>query len=193
MIEQRLRMIEDRVGKSADGHILARYVCKCGREHITARSRVRNGYARSCGCLGPESSSKRATTHGMHNSPEYRSWGAMITRCRNTNSKDYPRYGGAGIAVCDEWAASFEAFLAHVGPRPAGMTLDRIDGSRGYEPGNVRWATLVMQARNKKSTVVVRTPHGVMYLVDYAKRLGITRGAAHLRLKRGKLEGASYV
>ena len=117
----------------------------------------------------------------------------MKTRCLNENSKDYQRYGGVGISVCDEWASSFEDFLSHVGPRPAGTTLDRIDGSRGYEPGNVRWASISVQARNKKSATIVHTPYGVMHLVDYAKRIGITNGAAHLRLKRGTLEGVSYV
>lgn len=191
-MEQRLTMIRDVVGKSADNHILAEYLCGCGNTTVVARSRVKSGYTKSCGCIGAEISRASLTTHGMKNTPEYRSWGAMLTRCCNPKSKDFPRYGGAGINVVPEWVNSFEAFFAHIGHRPNGTTLDRIDGTRGYEPGNVRWADAATQARNKKSVVHVRTPAGAMLLVDYARSIGITRGAAHLRLKRGTLEGVSH-
>lgn len=76
-------------------------------------------------------------------------------------------------------------------PEWLGTTLDRIDGTKGYEPGNVRWAAPVVQARNNKRFVVVSTPIGTMPLIDYANHIGISNGAAHLRLKRGKLEGCT--
>ena len=192
-MEQRLTIIKQNVGRTADKHIIGLYRCACGAEVRVAQSRVRNGYTKSCGCLAREESSRRAKTHGMKGSPEYRSWAAILNRCRNERSKDYPRYGGAGIDVCDEWAKSFEAFYSHVGPRPSGTTIDRINGAQGYEPGNVRWATNTEQARNKANFTIVSTPSGLMPLVDYAKSVGLTRGAAHLRLKRGKLEGVSRV
>lgn len=117
----------------------------------------------------------------------------MLGRCCNAKHKDYPRYGAIGITVCDEWRNSFEAFYAHVGPRPVGTTLDRINGNKGYLPGNVRWATPRTQAHNRRDLTVVSTPLGVMALVDYAKQIGLSKGAAHQRLKRGKLEGVNYV
>lgn len=147
-MEQRLTMLQDRVGKTPDGHVLALYVCACGNEHVAARSRVKNGYTRSCGCLSRYTSSEVARTHGMRNSPEYSSWQAMKGRCHSPGSKDYPRYGGVGIFVCDEWRESFDAFFAHIGPRPIGTSLDRIDNTKGYVPGNVRWATDSEQQRN---------------------------------------------
>ncbi len=192
MIEQRLSLVASDVGRSHDGHILGEYLCTCGAEITAIMSRVRNGYTQSCGCLARERSSQRAKTHGMKGSPEYRVWVAMLTRCRNPKSKDYLRYGAVGIGVCDEWATSFEAFYAHVGPRPDGTSIDRIDGSKGYFPGNVRWATAQEQARNKANFTIVQTPDGRMPLV-YAQSVGLTRGAAHLRLKRGKLEGVTHV
>jgi hypothetical protein len=72
----------------------------------------------------------------------------MIKRCHSPADRSYARYGAKGVRVCDEWRGSFENFLAYMGPRPAGLTLDRINSRGNYEPGNVRWATYKQQARN---------------------------------------------
>lgn len=189
----RLTLISVLPERSADKHKVGLWKCECGREKAVALTRVRNGTTRSCGCLSAENASEINSTHGMRGSPEYSSWQAMKARCHSPSNKDYPRWGGVGIKVCDEWRNSFQAFYDHVGPRPNGTTLDRIDANEGYEPGNVRWATPLEQSRNRRDLTVVSTPKGVMALVDYAKSIGISKGAAHLRMKRGKLEGVSYV
>lgn len=130
--------------------------------------------------------------HGMRRSPEYASWGCMRTRCNNPNAKDYARYGAKGITCCAEFD-DFAVFLAEVGPRPKGTTLDRINPRKGYEVGNVKWSTPREQSLNRQDLTVVNTPAGPMPLVDYARKIGLSKGAAHLRLKRGKLEGVSHV
>jgi hypothetical protein len=86
---------------------------------------------------------KHGHTDHTHQSREYRSWAQARNRVLNPNSKDWPRYGGRGITMAPEFAESFEAFLAYMGPRPAGTSLDRIDNDGNYERGNMRWAISV--------------------------------------------------
>jgi len=82
-------------------------------------------------------------------SPEYHTWSGMIQRCTNKNRKMWKYYGGKGVTVCDRWLNNFEDFLADMGPRPEGMTLDRVEGHKGYYLENCRWATASTQASNK--------------------------------------------
>jgi hypothetical protein len=185
--ESRLTPVE-RCGKTKDGHIKWRYLCSCGKTTEVAASRVRNGYTKSCGCLVNEAAKLTPKGHGMRNSPTYSSWSSAKDRATNPRSKDFYRYGAVGIGFAKRWML-FECFLEDMGLRPEGTTLDRIDWSKGYEPGNCRWATPMEQARNRKDLTMIQTEQGAVALVDYAKQLGITRGAAHLRMKRGKLEG----
>ena len=139
-----------------DGRRSALWVCECGTERAAPIGRVRAGTITSCGCDGIERIRMARTIHGMHGTPEYSSWQSMKGRCLCRTDKDYPRWGGRGISVCQEWIESFEAFYRHIGPRPAGTTLDRIDSKKGYEPGNVRWATHVEQACNRTTSYIWR-------------------------------------
>lgn len=131
--------------------------CDCGAEKVVILANLRNGSTRSCGCLQRELLAARNQSHG-HSvggvvSPTYHSWTSMVQRCTNPRRDNYARYGGQGVTVAPEWVESFEAFLAHVGERPEGTTLDRIDPFGNYEPGNVRWATPSEQEANKRSKV----------------------------------------
>jgi hypothetical protein len=87
--------------------------------------------------------------HGMTDSPEHQSWRAMRDRCRSSNKHSRRFYAGKGIEVCERWMKSFKAFYEDMGPSPGkGYTIDRVDGTKGYEPGNCRWATKSQQAIN---------------------------------------------
>ena len=82
----------------------------------------------------------------------FSTWSGAIERCHNPLNKDYPGYGGRGIAVCERWRTSFDAFVADIGVRPEGTSLDRIDVNGNYEPTNCRWADRFVRARNKRNT-----------------------------------------
>lgn len=131
--------------------------CDCGADVVSPTSALRSGDTKSCGCWGRDAASRNAvqrnTVHG-HNratakTPTWQSWRAMHKRCSQVSHVSFPDYGGRGIVVCARWR-DFTAFLADMGERPTGTTLDRIEVNGNYEPGNCRWATGSEQQKNKR-------------------------------------------
>ena len=124
--------------------------------------------------------------HGMSRSPEYKAWQAMLDRCRNENNQRYDQYGGRGIVVCDEWAKSFEAFFEHVGKRPSDQhSIDRIKNDRGYEPGNIRWATPDVQIRNTRRNIRLTILGRTQVVSDWSLESGVNVYTIMARLRRG--------
>jgi hypothetical protein len=109
----------------------------------------------------------------------------MRTRCLNPHTKSWAHYGGRGIRICDRWLASFDNFLADMGPRPARTTLDRIDVNGNYEPGNCRWATNALQARNKRNNRRVSFDGQETCLADVEKSTGVAQRLIRYRLAAG--------
>lgn len=90
--------------------------------------------------------------HGLTATRTYVTWKAMKTRCNNPKAANYPRYGGQGIVVCERWN-DFTNFYADMGERPVDTSLDRIDSTGNYEPGNCRWASPHEQIMNRRPYV----------------------------------------
>lgn len=126
-------------------------MCDCGSEVLVKATNLRTGNTKSCGCLRTEMKAERKFVHGQSHDPTYKTWVSMLQRCINPRVPAYERYGGRGISVCAAWG-SFTGFLADMGDRPAGTTIDRIDVNGNYEPGNCRWADAKTQQRNKTTT-----------------------------------------
>jgi len=156
-----------------------RCCCECGAERLVRGKELRNGHSRSCGCLQRETAIIHGDARGGKISAEYGSWHGMLDRCLNPRSKDYPRYGGRGITVCDAWRfgvhdlSGFEVFLADMGRKPSPQhSIDRYpDRGGGYRPDNCRWATPVQQAINRANTTWVKVGR---------KRQPITRALAQI-------------
>jgi hypothetical protein len=124
--------------------------CDCGNEAIAASGELRYGDTKSCGCLRKEKPSRRR--HGMSwgtsRTPEYVTWSLMRKRCNNPNDARFKHYGGRGISVCERWNL-FENFLADMGKRPTGYSIERIDNDGNYEPNNCKWIPLRDQVKNR--------------------------------------------
>lgn len=114
----------------------------------------------------------------------YMIWGGMIARCTNPKDKSYPRYGGRGIDVCARWR-TFENFLADMGEKPEGMSIERIDNSRGYFPENCRWIPLAEQSRNRRNVRLLTFNGKTRNLTEWSKEVGIDRETLLSRIKKG--------
>lgn len=160
------------------------------------------GRSLSCGCLKRDSARQliklvhqQNTTHGhtakRRTSAEYRSWGSMRDRCNNPKNDRYKDYGGRGIKVCTRWN-SFANFLADMGKRPFGYSLDRINNDGNYEPCNCRWATPTQQQRNGRRVKIV-SRNGIRgSFRDVCDALGVSAGLVSTRLRRGWQEDDAW-
>jgi hypothetical protein len=122
--------------------------------------------------------------YGKRGNPTRNVWREMWKRCTNPRCKSFKWYGARGIAVCGRWS-SFKNLLADMGERPAGKSIDRIDVSRGYEPGNCRWATNEEQANNRRNTVRVASGGKALTRAEWVRETGLAYRTIRSRVARG--------
>ena len=158
-------------------------IAKIGNVHlmresgITSKTRETLSDVRATVCSGSGGGSRL---------PEHHIWIDIKQRCYNSRNARYADYGGRGIAVCQSWLDSFDAFLRDLGPRPSPrFTLERIDNNGPYSPENCCWATYRDQARNRRSNVFLAHNGITLCLSDWATRVGINRMTLTQRLQRG--------
>ena len=117
-------------------------------------------------------------------------WAGMIRRCENPSSDCYARYGGRGITVCERWK-NFDLFYQDMWPRPEGMTLERVDNDKGYNPENVKWATRKEQAQNRRGQQLLVINGEAKTMPQWAAQAGLRYTTVFARVSRGwSLENA---
>lgn len=170
-----------------------RCLCDCGVEVFAQRSALVAGTTKSCGCFRADRMSRLTYKHGeaggekrRKRSPEYKAWDSIKQRCFNPNAKEWKWYGGRGISLAPEWATDFSAFLAYIGPRPSPKhSVDRIDGAKNYEPGNIRWADWVEQANNRSNNRMVEFNGQMMTMKQAALAAGMPYKSVKGRVQKG--------
>lgn len=159
--------------------------CSCGtRKAVMARGLVR-GAITSCGCLHREMVGARYRTHGKSKHPIYAIWLALRDRCNNPRNKNYFRYGGRGIQVCERWN-NFENFLADMGDRPSPKhSIDRQDNDGNYSPENCWWVLSETQGNNKRNNRHLTLNGVTKTVMQWSRESGIHHDAIYGRLRAG--------
>lgn len=179
--------------KTKFGQNLAVCACDCGWFVSIPPFRLRTGNTTSCGCVFSDTMMIRNSANATHGATkgrqvtvEYRAWRNMLSRCNNSNDARYKWYGARGIKVCSRWEASFENFVADVGLRPCGLSLERKDNDKGYDPDNVIWASAKTQARNQRNSVKYAFREEEVTLGELADRFSIDYDILRQRVERHK-------
>lgn len=181
---KKLNLIGNRFGRltvikklETDNGVYWECKCDCGGTHAVTTGHLRSGHTTGCGRRCP------LIYHGYRGHHLHMAWASMKTRCFNKKAKDYMRYGGRGITVCDDWINSFMLFRdwALTSGYKKGLTLDRIDVDGNYEPNNCKWATCLEQANNRRDTIRYKGETST----NACRRLGIFEYTIKRRIRSG--------
>lgn len=169
------------VGVDKNKKIIWECLCDCGNTcNVTSNSLMVKD-TQSCGCLKKESRKNRkpSLTHGGSGTRLYSIWKGVRNRCFYLNSKNYERYGGRGITVCEEWKDNFVNFRdwSLSNGYKEGLTIDRIDNNGNYEPSNCKWSTNKEQQNNKENNVLITYQNETKTLSQWAEEKGINNSA----------------
>lgn len=177
-------------GRTVQGRAIWWCNCDCGGSKQVEATYLKSGKTQSCGCMGTEQRKLAASRQGhalskAEKPKERRAWNGMLRRCYDIKHPSFIRYGARGITVCAQWRDSFAAFYADMGDAPEYGSLERIDNSKGYSPGNCRWATRKEQANNRRSNRLLTLDGVTLNVGQWAERLGWNKSTIANRLALG--------
>lgn len=178
------------IGKKKAAHWLCR--CDCGVEKSVPSATLTKGRSTSCGCRRTELLSASKMKHGgallRQDNPVYFAWMNMRARCWSPKHPEYANYGGRGISVCERWKA-FVNFRDDMGERPSGRhSLERIENSEGYGPGNVIWATPDIQSNNTRRNRRLTLDGRTLTHAQWDREIGARCGTVSDRIRCGWTE-----
>ena len=167
-----------------------RWICKCDCGNTTKPIdgyKLRSGETKSCGCYKRDLTIYRNYRHGLCHTRLHSIWANMKDRCYNPNNPHFPRYGGRGITICDEWFNSLEAFRdwAINNGYSDDLTIDRIDVNGNYSPENCRWATVKEQNNNRRYHILLEINGNTKNVAQWAEESGLKYRTVHARYNRG--------
>jgi hypothetical protein len=183
----KLTVIKETKERNKEGRICWTCQCECGNAVDVDGKSLRNGNTKSCGCLQKERTSQSNKTHGLRHTRLYNIYADMKRRCENPNRSAYPRYGGRGIKVCDEWMKDFQAFYdwAMSNGYKEGLQIDRIDNDGDYSPENCRWVTAKENNNNRRDNVKIEIDGEEHTIAEWERLYGFKRYRLNRAIDRG--------
>lgn len=176
-------LVVERANNNEYGVAKWKCVCDCGETRIVEGTGLRAGRNKSCGCASPRFRSKYFVM--PQRTRTYKIWLGMRARCSaSSKGKIRKLYYDKGIRVCDDWQ-SYGNFYRDMGDAPDNLSIDRIDGNKGYEPSNCRWATMVEQANNTSANHLITFNGQTKTLSIWAKEIGIKANTILCRIRNG--------
>ena len=160
------------------------WICSCGEKGCSQMCAIKQGVTKSCGCYNRSMGKARRKEDARDRNPVYGVWCSMRERCRLKTVKSYRHYGGRGIKVCDRWN-DFDLFVADMGPRPKGGTIERIDVNGNYDPSNCRWATHKEQMNNARFNVFLDLFGERITIAQASDKYGVPYHRLYGRIRKG--------
>lgn len=157
--------------------------CDCGNRRVALGKVLKKGLIYSCSCVRADPNKNLIKRHPQ--SKTYKTWTQMKARCYNSKTDGYKNYGGRGISVCERWRQSFKDFLADMGLKPDGKSLDRIDNNGNYCKENCRWATKKEQQNNLRKSVFIEAFGKRQTMAQWADETGISVNKIRSRVRSG--------
>lgn len=152
-------------------------LCDCGNYAVKSSAHLKDGNAKSCGCIN----------HGLSKTRVFSVWRSMKDRCCNKSNNQYKNYGERGITICEEWRKDFLSFYSWSmnNGYADNLTIDRIDNNKGYSPDNCRWSTMKEQQNNRRNNHKLTYNGKTQTLSEWADEIGVKQNTLLYRFKRG--------